>query len=137
MFGPNGVLLTGAGVLLAAIPLAAQQPPAKPKADKGKALVEFSPKVILAGGSLAYPATGANPYASAAAAPNAYLKGAAAVITPKGGIENPTKNLVAHKAGAAPKTGDNPKVQPGKVGWHKNFAEACAASAQSKKPVLL
>jgi hypothetical protein len=31
----------------------------------------------------------------------------------------------------------NPKVAPGKVTWHKDFAEACAASGKSGKPVLL
>ena len=31
----------------------------------------------------------------------------------------------------------NPKVPPGKVTWHNDFAAACAASAKSGKPVLL
>jgi hypothetical protein len=31
----------------------------------------------------------------------------------------------------------NPKVEPGKVRWHKSFDEARAASAKSGKPVLL
>lgn len=32
---------------------------------------------------------------------------------------------------------ENPKVQPGKVSWHAGFADACAASNKSGKPVLL
>lgn len=31
----------------------------------------------------------------------------------------------------------NPKVEPGKVNWHKSFEEARAASAMSKKPILV
>lgn len=31
----------------------------------------------------------------------------------------------------------NPKVEPGKVKWHKNLEEARAASLKSKKPVLI
>jgi hypothetical protein len=50
-------------------------------------------------------------------------------------IETPTKRLVAVKS--APAASVNPKVQPGKVRWHATFAAACAASAKSKKPVLL
>jgi hypothetical protein len=52
----------------------------------------------------------------------------------KGVIERPTKKLVASTAATR---FINPKVQPGKVGWHADFAAACAASAKSKKPVLL
>jgi hypothetical protein len=61
-------------------------------------------------------------------------------------IEGPTKALLAGTAGvdndgrAMPKEGSifvNPKVAPGKVRWHKDFASACAAAARSGKPVLL
>ena len=31
----------------------------------------------------------------------------------------------------------NPKVQPGLVRWHADFASACAAAKNSGKPVLL
>jgi hypothetical protein len=31
----------------------------------------------------------------------------------------------------------NPTVEPGKVKWHQNYDQACAAAARSKKPVLL
>jgi hypothetical protein len=31
----------------------------------------------------------------------------------------------------------NPKVQPGLVRWHTDFAAACAAAKDSRKPVLL
>jgi hypothetical protein len=51
-------------------------------------------------------------------------------------IEPPTKAVVATKSATVP-TADNPKVKPGLVKWHKDFAEACAASKKSGKPVFL
>ena len=38
-------------------------------------------------------------------------------------------------APAAPQP--NPRVRPGRVTWHADFAAACAASRTSGKPVLL
>jgi hypothetical protein len=71
----------------------------------------------------------------------------------KGGIEAPTKRLLAGATGqpalpgqaSNPTTGqptpvpgsDNPKVAPGKVRWHTDFAAACEAARKSGKPVLL
>ena len=53
-------------------------------------------------------------------------------------IEGPTKAvLAARSALAAQAAADNPKVQPGKIKWHPNFADACAAAQKSGKPVLL
>ena len=53
-------------------------------------------------------------------------------------IEGPTEALLALRSAlAAQSTSDNPKVQPGKVKWHGNFADACAAAQKSGKPVLL
>ena len=56
-------------------------------------------------------------------------------------IESPTKALLAARSAVAPQAAgaafENPKVKPGKVTWHADFATACAASAKSKKPVLL
>jgi hypothetical protein len=61
-------------------------------------------------------------------------------------IEQPTEALLASSAGGRdngtglPKERAalvNPKVAPGKVRWHKDFASACAAAAKSGKPVLL
>ena len=56
-------------------------------------------------------------------------------------IETPTKRILAKQSDPASKTtGDkfvNPKVQPGKVRWHKDFDAACAAASKSGKPVLL
>src|SRR5262245_11499899 len=117
MFVTKCLLVIAGGLTVAAIPLAAQQPAAKPRIDKGKEVIEASPKAILAGG---YPAGTVNPYATAApAALNGYLKGAAAVIGPKSKIESPTKAMLAKKASAPPFAGaNNPKVQPGKVAWH-------------------
>src|SRR5690348_3805366 len=61
----------------------------------------------------------------------------------KYGIEAPTKKILAGRTvpsssepGSA-STFNNPKVQPGKVRWHKTFADACQAAKQSRKPVLL
>ena len=54
----------------------------------------------------------------------------------KSAIETPTKALIAVKTAPAAAF-VNPKVAPGKVGWHATFARARAASAKSKKPVLL
>lgn len=54
-----------------------------------------------------------------------------AVRSRKQEIEQPTKNVVKNSTDA------NPKVQPGKVNWHKSFAEACEAAKKSGKPVFL
>jgi hypothetical protein len=56
-------------------------------------------------------------------------------------IELPTKAVVAETAPAprpvAPADPDNPPVEPGKVKWHKSFADARVAAERSGKPVLL
>ena len=41
----------------------------------------------------------------------------------------------AARSAAAPFV--NPRVEPGKVRWHPDFAAACRASAASGRPVLL
>ena len=51
-------------------------------------------------------------------------------------IEPPAREIVATKSATVPTT-DNPKVKPGLVKWHANFAKACEASKKSGKPVLL
>jgi hypothetical protein len=55
-------------------------------------------------------------------------------------IESPSKRLVAGKSGNVAVTAEpfvNPKVAPGKVHWHGDFAQACQAATKSHKPVLL
>ncbi len=54
-------------------------------------------------------------------------------------IELPAKRALARTgpAAAAPDDFVNPKVEPGKVRWHADFAAACRAAAISGKPVLL
>jgi hypothetical protein len=52
----------------------------------------------------------------------------------KNDIEVPTKQVLA--AATAP-IAANPRVQPGLVRWHSDFAAACEAAKKSKKPVLL
>lgn len=61
---------------------------------------------------------------------------------PKSFIEGPTKRLLARQTSVAARVVAqlalvNPKVEPGKVRWHKTFADACAAARKSGKPVLL
>jgi hypothetical protein len=57
----------------------------------------------------------------------------------KRAIELPTKRLIAARSStnSTAARADNPKVEPGKVRWHRDFAAACAASTRSKKPVML
>jgi hypothetical protein len=55
----------------------------------------------------------------------------------KGRIERPVKKVVASTTPATDEKFVNPKVEPGKVKWHKDFATACAAARKSGKPVLL
>lgn len=59
----------------------------------------------------------------------------------KFGIESPFEKMVAGRTIPSPATPAsafiNPKVEPGKVRWHKTFADACRAAQQSGKPVLL
>lgn len=56
-------------------------------------------------------------------------------------IEPRIERLVAAAAPApaVPAKNDfvNPKVEPGKVRWHKTFEEASAAAVKSKKPVMV
>lgn len=55
-------------------------------------------------------------------------------------IERDVKNLIAETAPAprpAVIDADNPWVEPGKVKWHKSFADARDAALNSGKPVLL
>lgn len=64
----------------------------------------------------------------------------------KDAIEAPVKRLISSDTESlitpprpAAKSGDfrNPKVRPGLVNWHADFATACEQSKQSGKPVLL
>jgi len=59
----------------------------------------------------------------------------------KGAIEIPTEKLLATQTvPTAVPSGPafvNPKVEPGKVRWHKDFDTACRAAKKSGKPVLL
>ncbi len=60
-------------------------------------------------------------------------------------IERPLEKTLAPTSAVPQSTGGlsvaspfvNPKVEPGKVTWHKDFDEACASSKLSGKPVLL
>ncbi len=90
--------------------------------------------------------------ASVFAIAHAQQPGPPAVDRSKFKIERPTESVLA-KAFAAQAKGAvkaqvlaqaeadkalaNPKVPPGKVTWHTDFAAACAASAKTGRPVLL
>jgi hypothetical protein len=55
-------------------------------------------------------------------------------------IETPTERVVADRSAGVPAAAEpfvNPRVQPGKVRWHADLAEACKAASKSGKPVLL
>ena len=54
-------------------------------------------------------------------------------------VELPARRVLARSgnASASPAEFVNPKVEPGKVRWHADFAAACAAAGRSGKPVLL
>jgi hypothetical protein len=52
-------------------------------------------------------------------------------------IEFGPKKVVVESAPAPREVSENPTVEPGKVKWHKSFAEARAAAKRSGKPVLL
>ncbi len=62
----------------------------------------------------------------------------------KAAIEAPSKGLLTQSqpapravAPTRPEVPAGPKVMPGKVRWHADFAAACAAATTSGKPVLL
>jgi hypothetical protein len=67
-----------------------------------------------------------------AKSPAATAAGGLGPYVSKSVIERPTEQLLATATAFV-----NPKVEPGKVTWHADFATARAASAKSGKPVLL
>lgn len=90
--------------------------PVRPRADVGKSLIERPVKQLVGNGTPAAVAEAEQP---------------AGDVT-KRELEAASRRLLA-AAGAL----DNPKVQPGKVRWHRDFAAARQAAARSGKPVLL
>src|SRR5262245_37425888 len=89
--------------------------------------------VGLVGLALAFPPPTPAQQAEPASPPAASLLAKFRLDVGKGAIERPTENLLT--ASANPLT--NPKVEPGKVRWHADFAAAKAAADKSGKPVLL
>ncbi len=63
----------------------------------------------------------------------------AADLTKEVVIERPVRRTVARESAAVAASGEfrNPRVRPGRVSWHPDFATACEASRKSGKPVLL
>jgi hypothetical protein len=101
----------------------AGEPPALPNVpvrpnpgDGGKAAIERGPEGFAA--------------AAAAAAKAAGGRG-------KGAIELGPKEVLAATTPATRDGFVNPKVEPGKVNWHRDFDAACKAAAKTGKPVLL
>ncbi len=121
-------LLAGLGALAAwqMEALGQQQKAADPRADITKKRVEL-PVEKLVGGNPAAPQPAAPPKL-----PPRVDKG-------KLELEAPTKAVVKEGTAVATPPGkeSNPKVEPGLVKWHKDFAAACEASKISGKPVLL
>jgi hypothetical protein len=103
---------------------AAPAGPAPLRVDAGKSVIELPLKGVIASAT-----TPVSPVAPAGPGVRA------AADRGKGRIERPVEKVVASTT-PADKT-DNPKVEPGKVKWHKDFAAACAAAKKSGKPVLL
>jgi hypothetical protein len=73
--------------------------------------------------------------------PNGQPSANAVMDRPKSKIEMPTKRILAKQTNPvgvnAAGAFVNPKVEPGKVRWHKDFAVACGEAKKSGKPVLL
>ena len=122
------VLALKQSVDLQAEQAAAQQNAPRP-ADRGKGLIELGAKRLVllaadeASGKLA---------AHVPQVENAGGTDLQATDAEKSAIEQPySEELIV--AGDS----ENPKVQPGKVSWHADFAVACKTSRQSGKPVLL
>ncbi|MBI1899679.1 MAG: hypothetical protein HYS13_01025 [Planctomycetia bacterium] len=142
-----------------------QEPQAKDpsRLDLRKRVIEFPVEKAIVGRTA--PA-GENAGAPNAAPPATPMPGATAGAPPaapaaaappqradrgKSLIEFPVKNAVAGRtappgaepappANSPPATAthrDNPKVEPGKVKWHADFAAAREAAKESGKPVLL
>ena len=101
-----------------AVAQAQQKAEAPVRADRGKYIAEGGAKAVVA-----------------APVPDLDIR--------KGKIERPTETVLAKALAyaAAKENADqafvNPKVPPGKVTWHADFAAACQASAKSGRPVLL
>jgi hypothetical protein len=112
------------------------QPPPKPRLDRGKTAVIERPvvDVVKKTAPPAAPAPAAQPVV---APPMPRLDvGKSGVIEPQ--MQRLVQIRAAAAAVAAAKTDFvNPKVEPGKVKWHKDLETAKAAALKSKKPVLL
>lgn len=96
----------------------------------------FRKTLLLASGGLAGVALLATSTVAFAQQKQADLTKYTAEIGTKTVVASPARSESVHKEAT---TNDfvNPKVEPGKVRWHKDLAAACAASAKTGKPVLL
>jgi hypothetical protein len=115
-----------------------EQPQQQPAADLEKtAVIEPPAKFLVAESSAVRPAQGP---VDAATDGDPVVAEAVPVDRGKTDIELPGKVVLAGTRRITPTRPAgptaNPKVVPGKVAWHPDFASACAASRKSGKPVL-
>lgn len=106
-----------------------EKPAAEKPADRGKAIIELGAKrlVQLSAEELQAKLTAVANQAKPAVGSGGDIKPASEAAHEKPYAE---EQVIASDA-------ENPKVEPGKVNWHDDFAAACKASQQSGKPVLL
>lgn len=106
-----------------------EKPAVKKPADRGKAIIELGAKqlVQLSAEELQAKLTAVANQAKPAVSSSGEPKPANDAAHEKPFAE---EQIVASDS-------ENPKVEPGKVNWHVDFAAACEASQQSGKPVLL
>jgi hypothetical protein len=136
------------GSMLVVTALLAAQPPAKPRVDPAKteAVERPTEKIVKEASEPKPPTPEGDPT-------KAYRveRPAASVVRdvstpppppPEGDrtkrvmVERPAA-VIVEKTSPAAKPDVNPKVEPGKVRWHKSLEEACQASKKSMKPVLM
>ena len=116
----------------------ANEQPQQPPADLAKtAVIEPAAKFLVAESSAVRPAQGpVNPATDGdpvVAAPVPADRGKAEIELPAKEVLADTRRIPPTRSAVPPA---NPKVAPGKVLWHPDFASACAASRKSGKPVL-
>ena len=132
------VTICASGLLVCVSVGFANEKPQQPAADLAKtAVIELPAKLLVAESSAVRPEQGP---VDPARDGNPAVAEPALADERKADIELPAKEVLAgtRRIPPTPPVGPpaNPKVAPGKVAWHPDFASACAASRKSGKPVL-
>jgi len=106
-----------------------EKPPVEKPADRGKAIIELGAKrlVQLSAEELQAKLTAVVNQAKPAVSTGGDAKPS----------NDATRETPFSKERIVDSDSENPRVEPGKVHWHDDFAAACQASRQSGKPVLL